>query len=136
MIKNILEDRLFYSKRAKNGGNDMNQNHSNNTLLYLDAGQLWALDLNKILTSVPELQKKNTFSVQYRKDTLILSNLNFILSNINITISDISGRIVRKLDSPVSNSELRIPLRLPKGTYLVHIQDGNKEYTAKFLVME
>ncbi len=110
-------------------------NSFNNTLVY-GGGILRALDLNKILTSVNAPFKQNTFSANFNKGTLILTGLNSISGQINLTISDITGRVIQKLDSPVVTSELRIPLKLPNGTYLVHIQDGSKEYSSKFLVTE
>ena len=135
IIKDFLNDKQLYSKRAKNGGNNIEHNHFYNSVIFQDAGQLFSLDLNKIITSVDDPINPETFTVNYNKDTLILYGLNSIMP-LNITISDISGKVIRKLNVPVTNSEIRIPLILPNGTYLVHVKDGNKEYTSKFLVME
>jgi WD40 repeat protein len=136
MIKRLNDDKSIYSKRALNGGNEINHNFSNNTLIYLDSGQLWAVDITRVLTTVTEPKQKSDFSVKFEKGLLLISDLKITTNQINITISDISGRVIRKLNSPVSNSELRIPLKLPNGTYLIHIQDGNQEYSSKFLVTE
>jgi len=136
IIKDFLNDKQLYSKRAKNGGNNIEHNHFYNSVIFQDAGQLFSLDLNKILTSVNEPIQQDKFTVQYIKDSLILSGFNSISGQINITISDISGKVIRKLNVPVTNSEIRIPLILPNGTYLIHVQDGNNEFTSKFLVTE
>jgi len=111
------------------------KNPLHNSLIDAD-GQIDSYDLNKILTSIHEPINQMEISVQYIKDSLILSGLNSISGQINITISDISGKVIRKLNVPVTNSELRIPLILPNGTYLIHVQDGNNEFTSKFLVTE
>ncbi|MBX3043892.1 MAG: T9SS type A sorting domain-containing protein [Candidatus Kapabacteria bacterium] len=110
--------------------------NSYNNSLVLTGGHLFAFDLNKMLTTLVDESPIKSVTVYYTKDTLILTGLNSISGQINITISDVSGRVVKKLDSPVSNTEIIIPLKLPNGTYLIHIQDGNQEFTSKFLVME
>jgi len=113
----------------------IDKNSINNTLV--DAGgKISSYDLNKIITSVIEPKRKTDFSIQYTKGFILLSNLNTVSSQINITISDINGRVIHKLDSPVTNYELRIPLELLNGTYLLHIQDKDNEYSSKFLVTE
>ena len=136
LIKDYLNNqKLFETSNISIGAfYFVEHNATNNTLVY-GGGILRALDLNKVLTSVSE-PTYNTMLVNYTKGSLILTGLNSISGQINITISDISSRVVRKLNSLVSNSELRIPLNLPNGTYLIHIQDGNQEFTAKFLVVE
>ena len=109
-------------------------NPSNNSLV-LNGSHLFAFDINKMITTVEESPIK-TVTVNYTINTLILTGLNSISSQVSITISDISGRVVRKFNSPVTNPELRIPLKLQNGTYLIHIQDGNQKYSTKFLVTE
>jgi WD40 repeat protein len=113
----------------------LNFNSFNNSIV-LTGGHLFAFDVNNMLTTVEESPIQSTLTVNYNKNTLILTDLNSISGQIHITISDISGRVIRKLDSPITNSELRIPLKIPNGTYLIHIQDGNQEYSSKFLVSE
>ena len=110
-------------------------NAFNNSLI-LTGGQLFALDLNKMLTSVDDSLEKSKLFFNYFNGNLTLSGLNANSNKINITISDIKGRLIQNLDIPVSNSELKIPISLSNGTYLIHIQNGDKEYSSKFLVTE
>ncbi|HRP02389.1 MAG TPA: T9SS type A sorting domain-containing protein [Candidatus Kapabacteria bacterium] len=134
---NLLSDMKIKTINSGKGGPKpiTEKNQSKNSLI--DAsGQLFSFDLNKMLTSTEEPFKHNTFLVSFLKDTLILSDINSISNQITITISDISGRVIRKFNSPSKDSELQIPLKLNIGTYLIHIQDGNKEYSSKFLVSE
>ena len=134
---NLISDLKIKTINSGKGGPKpvIENNPFNNTLI--DAtGQLWAFDLNKILTSVSDEKIFEPLQAQYKKGFLMLSNFNTISSQINITISDINGRVIKRFDSQVTNSELRIPLKLLNGTYLLHIQDGNQEFSSKFLVTE
>ena len=140
IVKNIINDEIVYKYFGKMSGGLpsfalIDLNPVNNSLV-LTGGQLFAFDFNKMLTSINEPIKHNTFLVSFLKDTLILSDINSISNQITITISDINGRIISKLNIAVTNPELRIPLKLQNGTYLIHIHDGNKEYSSKFLVSE
>jgi hypothetical protein len=137
VLKDFLtNEHIFESSNYSTGSYFfVHHNEINNTLVY-GGGILRALDLNKILTGVPELQEKNILSVQYQKGILLLTNLNLVSNQINITISDINGRVINRFDSQVTNSELKIPIKLINGTYLLYIQDKNNEYSSKFLVTE
>jgi WD40 repeat protein len=137
-IINIINEKTVFSYDSLSSSSPkVNKfNNVNNSIVYTGINNIKALDLNKILTSVYEPIKPEIFTVLFHKDTLVLSGINSITGQISITISNITGRIIRKFDSPVFTSELRIPLKLLNGTYLIHIQDGNQEYSSKFLVME
>lgn len=132
-----LDKKIFeYDSITSNAPRVTMFNEVYNSILYTAYGQIKSLNFDKILSGVSEPFQKNTLNVKYSKNALILNGLNSISGQINITISDISGRVIRKLNSPVSNSELKIPLELNNGTYLIHLQDGNQEYSSKFLVTE
>ncbi|MDT3741248.1 MAG: T9SS type A sorting domain-containing protein [Candidatus Kapabacteria bacterium] len=133
MIMNLLNDKKVFYRHGKSGLLGYNPFH--NSFLVRNEG-IESYDLNKIVSNVTEPIQKNNFSIHFIKNTLILSGLNSISGQVNITISDINGRVIRKLDSPFANSELRIPIKLLNGTYFIHIKDGNKEYSSKFLVAE
>ena len=99
-------------------------------------GSIVAFDLNKILSSVENNTENITIQALYQKGMLTLSGIQITNSNVNLEIFDISGRLIRKLDIQTNGAEIRVPLILPKGTYLLNLKDGEKEYSSKFLVTE
>ncbi|MDT3737889.1 MAG: T9SS type A sorting domain-containing protein [Candidatus Kapabacteria bacterium] len=133
MIMNLLNDKKVFYRHGKSGLLGYNPIH--NSFLVRNEG-IESYDLNKILTGLSEPIQQNAISVQYRKSTLFVTGLISISGQINISISDIKGKVVYTLNSPKIDSELRIPIKLLNGTYLIHIQDGKTEYSSKFLVTE
>ena len=99
-------------------------------------GHLIALDLDKILSSVNNIPQYETIKAAYYKGILNISGIHSVSNNVNIEIFDINGKLVSQLDLQPNGSELTTPLKLPNGTYLVNLKDGNNVYSGKFLVVE
>jgi hypothetical protein len=137
-IINLNNDKTIFSydSLASASPKDVQFNVNDNSIVYIGGNKIKALNLNKILTTVSEPNQKTEISVQYKKSTLIITGLMSISGQINVTISDISGRVIRKFEIPSKGNEIYIPIKLTKGTYLIHIQDGSIEYSSKFLVVE
>ncbi len=93
-------------------------------------------DLNKVLSNINEEIISKTISSKYYHSTLIINNLSDSSNNIRISISDVTGKLIRDLNFPTQKSEIRIPLSLPIGTYLLHLKNGNQEYSSKFIITE
>ncbi|GAB1372232.1 hypothetical protein MASR1M45_22940 [Candidatus Kapaibacterium sp.] len=116
-------------------------NTINNSIIIWDktSPTLASLDFNKILNSVSINEPNDPiqkFITEYRKGILKISGIESILPIINLTINDIKGNIVFQNGINHIKDIIEIPVQLQNGVYLLHIQDGNKSHTAKFLVLE
>ncbi len=99
-------------------------------------GPIRAWDLNKVFSSVENETESTQIQASYQKGTLTLSGIHSVSNNVNIEIFDINGKLVHKIDSQHISSEMRVPLKLANGTYLIQIIDGSQTHSGKFLVVE
>jgi len=99
-------------------------------------GSIIAWDLKKVFSdvnnepAVPELQ------IQYNKGRIQVQNLQFSSPEIKFRIINLEGLLIKELNIPNTGNEFTIPVRLSNGTYILHVKDGSKEYSSKFLVTE
>jgi len=70
------------------------------------------------------------------KDFVIISFGDFSLSDVRITLSDIQGRQIRTIEKEnMTSDEIRVNKSdLSQGIYLVKINSGQFQYTAKMVV--
>ncbi len=98
--------------------------------------QLIAFDMKKILSNVTENPIDLELKSEYQKGMLLISGIELINNSVNLEIFDINGKLVHQLNIEPNGTELRIPIVLAKGTYLLNLTDGNKKYSSKFIVTE
>ena len=98
--------------------------------------QLIAFDMKKILSNVTENPIDLELKSEYQKGILSITGIELINNSVNLEIFDINGKLVRQLNVEPNGTELRIPIVLTKGTYLLNLTDGSKKYSSKFLVIE
>ncbi|MDT3738523.1 MAG: T9SS type A sorting domain-containing protein [Candidatus Kapabacteria bacterium] len=104
---------------------------------YPDKGAIIiAFDLNKIFSNVQNKSENTIIQASYQKGTLTISGIQSVSNKVNIEIFDINGKLVSQLDLQLNGSEFTTPLKLPNGTYLMNLKDGNNVYSGKFLVVE
>ncbi len=99
-------------------------------------GSIIAWDLEKVLSKVENPVEQTTIGAEYQKGILLISGIELINNSIQLEIFDISGKLIRQLNIESNGTELRIPIVLAKGTYLINLTDGSKKYSSKFLVTE
>ncbi len=98
--------------------------------------KLIAFDLKKVLSNVTENPIDLELKSEYQKGMLLISGIELINNSVNLEIYDINGKLVHQLNVEPNGTELRIPIVLPQGTYLINLTDGNKKYSSKFIVTE
>jgi WD40 repeat protein len=98
--------------------------------------KLYAYSLNSIMTSVQEDVNQTTINAMYSKGTLIIKGIVSVGNTVNLQIIDINGKLIKDLNLPNTGSEISIPVSLNSGAYIIHLKDGNKEFSSKFLVIE
>ncbi|MDT3738224.1 MAG: T9SS type A sorting domain-containing protein [Candidatus Kapabacteria bacterium] len=99
-------------------------------------GSIVAFDLNKILSSVENNTENITIQASYQKGNLTITGIRSVGNQVNIEIFNINGKMVRLIKSQSIGNEMRVPLILPRGTYLLNITEGQNQYSSKFLVTE
>ncbi len=99
-------------------------------------GFIISWDIDKILSIVKENEISKTITVQYIEDTLIIKNFIPKSSNTTFRIFDVNGKFVKQFELSFTNSEVKIPIKLINGTYILQVQDGSQQYSSKFLVTE
>ena len=101
-----------------------------------NGAKIIAWDLKIVLSN----KNDNTLNIQlkseYQKGILSISGIELINNSVNLQIFDIDGKLIRQLSVEPNGTELRIPIVLTKGTYLLNLTDGSKKYSSKFLVIE
>jgi WD40 repeat protein len=96
-----------------------------------------ALDFNKILNSVSVEEPKEPiqkFVTEYRKGILKITGFENISPNINLSINDLQGNIVFHNQVQIMNGRIEVTIPLPSGAYILRIQDGQNNFSSKFLV--
>ncbi len=93
-------------------------------------------DLKVALSNDTETPLNKELKSEYQNGNLLISGINSSNNSIQLEIFDINGKIIRQLKVEPNGTELRIPIVLAKGTYLLNLTDGNKKYSSKFLVCE
>jgi WD40 repeat protein len=113
-------------------------NYSNNldAIILGTTSKLYAYSLSKIITSISEEKNQTSINAVYSKGILTIKCPYSIGNQVKIEIFDINGKMVRQLKSQANNSEIRVPLILPRGTYILNITEGHNQYSSKFLVTE
>ncbi len=118
----------------------MMETNQNNSILYAGTGYLGnsiiAFDLQQIFSDVKEDDLQLNIQTNYHKGVLVITGLVPINDTLAIEIFDINGKIINRIEQQVNGIELRIPIVIPTGTYLLNLKDGNKEYSTKFMVTE
>ncbi len=99
-------------------------------------GFIISWDIDKILSIVKENPLNTELKSEYQKGMLLISGIELINNSVNLEIFDINGKLIHQLKVEPNGTELRIPIVLPQGTYLINLTDGNKKYSSKFLVTE
>jgi WD40 repeat protein len=135
-IIRLNDDKQIFSTYLAGGPYSILEYNKLNNTLIVAAAKLYALDLNKIITTVKDNNPEKIFTVKYSTGILSLDNIQINSTTLNITILDINGKIVKQLDIPNNNGKLEIPMKLNNGTYILNIKDGVKEYSSKFMVTE
>ena len=102
----------------------------------IQSGSLIAWDLKIALSNNTESQFNSEFKSEYQNGILLLSGINSSNNSVNLEIFDINGKLIRQLSVESNGNELRIPIVLTKGTYLLNLTVGNKQYSSKFMVVE
>ncbi len=122
-------------------GNQIETDFINNRLITRTGiphlgGLLISWDLKIALSNNTESPLNSELKSEYQKGILLLSGINSSNNSVNLEIFDINGKLIRQLNAVPNGTEIRIPIILPKGTYLLNLNDGNKKYSSKFLVTE
>ncbi len=102
----------------------------------IESGSLIAWDLEKVFSNVENPVEQITIGAEYQKGIILISGINVTNNSVNLEIFDINGKLIHQLKVELNGTELRIPIVLVKGTYLLNLTDGNKKYSSKFLVTE
>ena len=125
-IIRLNDDKQIFSAATSSGTDEiLDQNKSNNSLI-VGAGNIIAYNLNKIMTTVKVENPSKIFTVSYSNGILSIDNFLFESKNNNMTIFDIDGKFIKELNFTYSNENIRIPLKLINGTYILNIVDGKK----------
>ncbi len=99
-------------------------------------GPLVAVDLKVALSNDAETPLNTEMKTEYQNGNLLISGINSSNNSVNIDIFDISGKLIRQLNAVPNGTEIRFPIVLPLGTYLINLTDGSKKYSSKFIVTE
>ncbi|GAB1371281.1 hypothetical protein MASR1M45_13430 [Candidatus Kapaibacterium sp.] len=104
---------------------------------YPDKGEvLIAFDLNKVFSTVGYKSDIITVQAEYQKGNLSITGIRSVGNQVKIQIIDMNGKIIINMNLANVSSEFSIPVNLNSGTYIIHLKDGSKEYSYKFLVVE
>ncbi len=118
----------------------MMETNKNNSILYAGTGYLGnsiiAFDLKQIFSDVKDSNLQLNIQTKYHDGVLNITGFVPINDTLAIEIFDINGKIMNRIEQQVNGIELRIPIVLPIGIYLLNLKDGNKEYSTKFMVTE
>lgn len=118
----------------------MMETNINNSILYAGTGYLGnsiiAFDLKQIFSDVKENNLQLNIQTNYHNGVLVITGFVPINDTLAIEIFDINGKIINRIEQKVNGIELRIPIVIPTGTFLLNLIDGNKEYSTKFMVTE
>jgi len=136
LIWNYEKDEKAYNVANYMSPRGLNYSNELYAIILGTTTHLYAYSLNSIMTSVQEDVNQTTIIAMYSKGTLTVKGIHSIGNQINIEIFDINGKIVHQLKSQANNSEIRVPLILPRGTFLLTITEGLNQYFSKFLVTE
>ncbi len=136
-----LVDDYVISLMDSSARGSMEINNENNVLFSSTGspalrGPLTAFDLKKVFTGVDNKSMNSGIKIQYQKGRIQVQNLQIISPEIKIKILDINGKVIKDLNLTNAGSEFSIPVNLNSGTYIIHLKDGSKEYSSKFLVVE
>jgi hypothetical protein len=99
-------------------------------------GSIIAWDLNKVLSSIGNKIDLHLLNTEFQNGILTITNLSLDTNTAVIQIFDINGKLVKEINLEHINSEIKIPLVLSSGTYLINIKVGKEMYSSKFLVTE
>ncbi len=108
----------------------------NSYIFVNEIGPMTALNVTKIISSVTNGLSHFQIIAEYSNKILEVKNIQNTENKLNFQIFDINGKLVHQLNAEPNGTELRIPIVLAKGTYLLNLTDGNKKYSSKFLVTE
>ena len=136
LIWNYVKDERAYNIANFNSTRGIEYSIELDAIILGTTSKLYAYSLNSIMTSVQEDANQTTINAIYSKGTLTVKDIHSIGNQVNIEIFDINGKLIRKFDIQPNGSELKVPLILQKGTYLLNINEGQNHYTTKFLVTE
>ncbi len=108
----------------------------NSYILVNEIGPMTALNVTKIISSVTNGLSHFQIIAEYSNKILEVKNIQNTENKLNFQIFDINGKLVHQLNAEPNGTELRIPIMLPQGTYLINLTDGIKKYSSKFFVTE
>jgi WD40 repeat protein len=134
-LLNLYEEEVYVVSDylAQSG---LNYNSKQDAIILGTSTQLIAFDLKRVISSISEDANQTRIQASYQKGTLSISGLQETSNMVNLEIFDINGKLICKIGLQPIGSEIRVPLVLTNGTYLINIQDGSNLQTGKFVVVE